>query len=51
VRAATLALSHSTDARVELARISEMFPALHETEWFPAIAEEVEQAGRFSIYY
>jgi len=51
VRAATLALSHAKDARTMVARISEMYPSLHDTEWFPAIAEKVEQAGRFSIYY
>jgi Domain of unknown function (DUF4365) len=51
VRAVTLALSHSKDARAELAMISERFPALRNTEWFPAIAEEIEHAGRFSIYW
>jgi hypothetical protein len=51
VRAATLTLSHTKDARLQLAWMSETYPALSETEWFSAIAETVEHEGRFSMYY
>ncbi len=49
-RAATIALSHSREARRELARLLEMYPALGSDEWFGGIAAVVEEEGRLSLY-
>lgn len=50
VRAATIALSHSKDARTELARLVEAFPALEANEWFSEIATLIRDQGWLSLY-
>jgi hypothetical protein len=50
VRAATITLSHSREARRELGRLLELYPVLSGHEWFGAIAALVEAEGQLSLY-
>lgn len=50
IRAATLALSHSHDARHELSLLIQDYPALTNEEWFQGIAAVVNETGEFSFY-
>ena len=50
VRVATVALSHSRDARRELSLLVQDYPVLMEAEWFQAIASSVQEFGEFSLY-
>jgi hypothetical protein len=51
VRGATLALSHSREARRELALLLQEYPVLIDDEWFSGVAASVEEEGKFSLYY
>jgi hypothetical protein len=50
VRAATVALSHSRDARQELSLLIQEQPTLMDHEWFREIAAAVQEFGNFSLY-
>jgi hypothetical protein len=50
VRAASLALSHSRDAKTELAVLIQQQPTLRDHEWFQGIAATVHDFGHFSLY-
>jgi hypothetical protein len=50
VRAATLALTHSRDQRIEIEKLVEEFPALLEHEWFRDVYASVGEAGKLSMY-
>jgi len=50
VRAASLALTHSRDQRVELSRLVQEHPALMTHEWFRDVAASVEESGYLSLY-
>lgn len=50
IRAASLALAHSSDARGELSLINEAYPALSSHEWFDAIAAAVREEGDLTLY-
>jgi hypothetical protein len=50
VRAATLALTHSRDQRVELLSLVEEQPALMNHEWFRDVFAAVNESGSLSLY-
>ncbi len=50
VRAASLALTHSRDQRVQFAILVSDYPALMEHEWFREISAAVEECGSLSLY-
>jgi hypothetical protein len=50
VRAATLALTHSRDQRVEVEVLAEEYPELVEHEWFRDVYASVREAGNLSLY-
>jgi len=50
VRAATVALAHSGEARRELALLVQKYPALVADEWFQEVASVVTDFNDFSLY-
>jgi hypothetical protein len=50
VRGATLLLSHSKDARRELASLAQQYPMIIHEEWFSGVAATVNEEGKFSLY-
>ena len=50
VRAATLVLSHSRDARLKLASVLREYPALAHDDWFQELSAHVNEWGTFSLY-
>ena len=50
VRAATLALTHSCDQRIEVESLVEEFPDLLDHEWFSEVCASVRDVGNLSLY-
>lgn len=50
VRAVTIALSYSSDARVELKNMLKLYPSLAQEEWIIELRQYLNEFGFFSLY-